>query len=1455
MDNVRPRASYSPIKRSYYTKPAFRPKNLKQDVKTSGVKNMTTARTRAVVNTGKGKMENDLKKLRWVWRPKGNYIDHESKEKGSFILKKFEYVDPKGISKSVDHAVVDSGCSSHMTGNKAYLSYYEDYNGGFMAFGSDPKGALSFLMKIKLYFELLDRMGKQQKASCKAKLERTIKKPLGRNYFLIDLFGPVSVESINKKRSYVSTATTPYISAASTPTGANAGESSFVYLGGQIPIDASTLPNVDLPIDPNMPNLEDDSNVFPNDGIFSGAYDDEDVGAEVDFNNMDNTIDKVWILVDLPFGKKAIGTKWVFKNKRDEQSIVVKNKARLVAQGFRQEEGIDYDEFFAPVARIEAIRLFLAFASFMVFPVYKMNVKSVFLYGTIEEEVKQQPDGIFISQDKYVANILKKFDFCSIKIATTPIELNKPLVKDEDGVDVDVHVYRSMIGSLMYLTASRPDIMFVVCACARFQVTLKASHLNTVKRIFRYLKHQPKLGLWYPRDSPFVLEAFSNSDYGGASIDRKSTIGGCQFPSRRLISWQCKMQTIVTNSTTEAEYVAAANFKNPVYHSRTKNIEIRHHFIRDCYEKRLIDVIKIHTDANVADLLTKGFDVTRFKFLVMDVKRYVMLFGLRIKGLVCAAQKYLTMEMMFGLGKKMQLGLVLGDIKVSMANLEFVDQHNMVACLEKTEGNSDFHEIVDFLASSLIHHALTISPTIYTSYIEQFWNTASSQTVNDVKQINATVDSKAVVVTEASIRSSLLFNDADGTACLTNEAIFQNLALMGYEGDFNKLTFQKALFSPQWKFLIHTILHCLSSKSTSWNEFSINIASAVICLATNQKFNFSKLIFDGDQSPKTSSSHATTQDSRDSLEGTNGNEGDQVQTPHDSPLSGGHTSDRAEGALNLQELSVLCTNLSNKVLALESIKDAQAVEIKCERVSMKKRFGKKEYVSKQGRKKSKPESTLDDSTVFDDQDVDHGMEYMDTEEAVDEGRQRGETEEVKLTDDTEVVKDKSGGDKGGNAEELVSTTRPEVSTARPNIDATRQEDSVVEPRTPPTTRSIFDDEDITMAQTLIKMKKEKAKEKGVSIKDVDDSSRPARSILTLKPLPIIDPKYKGKRVLKESPVKKVKRSDLDAAQIAKDAEIARLIHEKELAEILYDEVQANMDASEELASRLQMEEREMYTIEERHNQLKKKTFEEIQALYIKEQERDADCMPIGSERDEKMIDKMNKKAAGMDEEEVPEETKSTKVEFKQEQCEENIRKRSASPKIVPDEEEEIDYEILGTRYTIVNWESAFYHTDRYGVPHDYYRVFRANGSSRYIKTFTEMVLRFDRLDFIELHSLVMQRFSTRTPEGIDLVLWGDLRIMFEETADDDIWKKQEKWIIKSWTFYENYGVHVLAFEDGTEIHMLAERRYPLIKETLERMMELRLIAESKGEAVFDLLRFIQKQIDEFGDQDGSEKDL
>ncbi|GKF62175.1 uncharacterized mitochondrial protein-like protein, partial [Tanacetum coccineum] len=173
--------------------------------------------------------------------------------------------------------------------------------------------------------------------------------------------------------------------------------------------------------------------------------------------------------------------------------------------------------------------------------------------------VKQKKDDIFISQDKYIEEILKKFRFTEVKTASIPMETQKPLLKDEDGKEVGVHMYRSMIGSLMYLTSSRPDIMFAVCTCARYQVNPKVSHLYDVKRIFRYLKGQPKLSLWYPKDSPFILVAYTDSDYAGASLDRKSTTGGCQFLVSRLISWQCKKWTVIANSTTEAEYVAASS--------------------------------------------------------------------------------------------------------------------------------------------------------------------------------------------------------------------------------------------------------------------------------------------------------------------------------------------------------------------------------------------------------------------------------------------------------------------------------------------------------------------------------------------------------------------------------------------------------------------------------------------------------------------------------------------------------------------------------------------------------------------------------------------------------------------------------------------------------------------------------------------------------------------------------
>nr|GEW74106.1 hypothetical protein [Tanacetum cinerariifolium] len=294
-------------------------------------------------------------------------------------------------------------------------------------------------------------------------------------------------------------------------------------------------------------------------------------------------------------------------------------------------------------------------------------------------QVKQKKDVIFISQDKYVAEILRKFGLTKGKSASTLIDTEKPLLKVPDGEDVDVHTYRSMIGSLMYLTSSRPDIMFAVCACARFQVTPKASHLYAVKRIFRYLKGKPHLGLWYPKNSPFDLVAYSDSDYAGASLDRKSTTGRCQILGCRLISWRCKKQTVFATSSTEAEYVAAAG---------------------------------------------------------------------------CCAQ------------------------------------------------------------------------------------------TNDVTRLQALVDRKKVVITKVAIRDVLRLDDAEGVDCLPNEEIFAELACMGYEKPYTKLTFYKAFFSSQWKFLIHTILQSMSAKRTSWSEFSSAMASAVIYLSTSGKINFSKYIFE-----------------------------------------------------------------------------------------------------------------------------------------------------------------------------------------------------------------------------------------------------------------------------------------------------------------------------------------------------------------------------------------------------------------------------------------------------------------------------------------------------------------------------------------------------------------------------------------------------------------------------------
>ncbi|KAG9450314.1 hypothetical protein H6P81_010279 [Aristolochia fimbriata] len=470
---------------------------------------------------------------------------------------------------------------------------------------------------------------------------------------------------------------------------------------------------------------------------------------------------EVWMLVPRPDNANIIGTKWIFKNKTDESGNITRNKTRLVAQGYTQVEGVDFDETFAPVARLESIRLLLSVASVMHVKLHQMDVKSAFLNGYLSEEVyveqpkgfsdpkyldhvyrlakalyglkqaprawyerlskflcstgfirggvdktlfikkkeqdltiaqiyvddiifgstsehgvkrfvrdmqgefemsmmgelayflgfqvKQKEDGIFISQEKYAKNLVKKFDLEESKAMRTPMSTTAYVTKDEEGIPTNTSMYRSMLGSLLYLTASRPDISYNVGVCARYQSSPKESHVKLARRILRYVKGTINWGLWFSRDSNTLLAGYSDADWAENVDDRKSTSGGCFYLGNNLVSWYSKKQNSISLSTAEAEYIAAGSCcaqliwmrqmladygissgalivycdntsainisKNPVQHSRTKHIDIRHHFIRDLVEDGKVVLNHISTDKQLADIFTKSVDVKRFEYL------------------------------------------------------------------------------------------------------------------------------------------------------------------------------------------------------------------------------------------------------------------------------------------------------------------------------------------------------------------------------------------------------------------------------------------------------------------------------------------------------------------------------------------------------------------------------------------------------------------------------------------------------------------------------------------------------------------------------------------------------------------------------------------------------------------------------------------------------------------------
>ncbi|GKC89139.1 uncharacterized mitochondrial protein-like protein [Tanacetum coccineum] len=689
-------------------------------------------------------------------------------------------------------------------------------------------------------------------------------------------------------------------------------------------------------------------------------------------------------------------------------------------------------------------------------------------------QVKQKPDGIFISQDKYVAEILKKFTLVSVKTASTPIETQKPLVKDEEASDVDVHLYRSMIGSLMYVTASRPDIMFAVCACSRFQVTPKTSHLSAVKRIFRYLKGKPKLGLWYPRVSSFDLESYSDSDYAGANLDRKSTTGGCQFLGRRLITWQCKKQTIVATSTTEAEYVAAASCCGQVLWIQNQigsSVDERgktHHGKTNLFQETPKPLCSTFLPTDVKHCLNVGYTfvnfatseavwkshvcITRKSWPLFKSKKIAQVVRAWIQSKNSLVKHFEDMRLYRPSKEYLQVGRFNPPRSMSMSCLTTKGMRNNGAkCARRfreslrrvTDGAEAFLILTLFILCldkvSTDHAKLVPLGKVCTAKETLEKNTAkgtkckleplisltddlsllsnmaalescpkhNSHTWKRLKgmlsfmksliffgevifimrslHITAKVAGKFVSISEASIRTDLIFDDADGIDSLPNQAIFDAIQLMGYEGDLTdegasseRLSDEQPSPSP-------------APTSEVPNESLPDSSSAQPSEVPFEQQPDPSPRPSPRPSPKLPSPTPIIPDSNP--EPTGENLGD--HSSNDTSLSGNEIKPRKLNTLRLE-----ITKLKKQAKPVIKHHKAYLKSLSLQQRFPRKSFSKKhrvhkESVSKQGRKKAKGESSVQRNPLFDVLPEDK-IDHMETENAQSEGRTREMVDETRV---------------------------------------------------------------------------------------------------------------------------------------------------------------------------------------------------------------------------------------------------------------------------------------------------------------------------------------------------------------------------------------------------------------------------------------------------------------------------
>ncbi|GJS87193.1 hypothetical protein Tco_0769829 [Tanacetum coccineum] len=740
-----------------------------------------------------------------------------------------------------------------------------------------------------------------------------------------------------------------------------------------------------------------------------------------------------------------------------------------------------------------------------------------------------------------------------------------------------------------------------------------------------------------------------------------------------------------------------------------------------------------------------------------------------------------------------------------MSNLKFAETHNLVAFLEKPEESDGFERIFDFLNASSIRYALTMNPTIYTSCIKQFWATAKVKTVNGEVQIQALVDGRKVIVTKTSVRRALQLKDVEGTECLPNAIIFAELERMGYENLTQKLTFYKAFFSPQWKFLIHTILQCLSAKTTTWNEFSSTMASTVICLATNQKFNFSK----NDQHKEiyVTPSH-TKKVFANIKKGGKGFPGRvtplfqtmMVQAPKELgkgleiptdpqhtptiiqpsisqpqkkqprrkqrkdievPQPNGSTEPITDEAANEEHVPTH----SNDLLLSEIAKLKERVK-KLERTNKSRTSGFKR-LRKVG-KTARIESSKDEEVTL----VDEAQGRIDDNLMFDTG----------VFNEQEV-----------EVEKAVSTTEVTTFSATTTVD------------------------ELTLAQTLIEIKA--AKPKAV------------KTAATKTTTAVIRPKARGD-VFQEPSEFRTTTSSLQTSQLPQD------------------NTQAMMEANYELAQRLQAKEQGELTIEERSKLFvklinkRKKHFAKIRAEEIirkpptKAQKRNQmySFVPIDLE----VVEGSKSQAEGSKkrtrEELESDNSKKKKINKNVEAEVHDEAEMKKHMEVVPDDEVVIDVIPLATKSPInVDWKII--KKGKMG----YFQIIRAEGSSRRYSSMIRMLQNINREDLETLWKLVKAKHgNTRPEEAYERVLWGDLKVMFEPDVESEVWRNLQGYNVTVWKLFSSSGVHFVRFQN-LHIFMLVEKKYPLTPATIIKMLNKKLQTDHWNEMCYQLLKLMTKQ--------------